>query len=114
METITESTTIPMDIISPVLGTFCADKLHKAISPKSRLGLLYKSIGALIAFLPAAMSEIYFVKQQRKAKRCAILIANKQLQNNDKFLDPSKKEIQTKNSFLNWHFKSNNFYSSKK
>ena len=114
METITESTTIPLDIIAPVIGTFSADKLHKTLSPKSHLGLLYKGIGALIAFLPAAMSEIYFVKQQRKAKRCAVLIANNQLQNSDKFLDPSEKEFQKKNSFLNWHFKSNPFLAFKK
>ena len=113
METITESTTIPLDIIAPVVGTFTADKMHKAFSPKNRTGLLYKGVGALIAFLPAAMSEIYFVGQQRKAKRCAVLLAHNQLQDNDKFLDPSGKEIQKKNSFLNWHFKSKPFFTFK-
>ena len=113
METITESTTIPLDIIAPVIGTFTADKLHKTISPKGHFGLLYKGLGALIAFLPAAMSEIYFVGQQRKAKRCAVLIANNQLQNTDKFLDPSQKEAETKNVLANWHFKSGKFDKSK-
>ena len=113
METITESTTIPLDIIAPVIGTFTADKLNKTIFPKSRLGLLYKAVGAFVAFLPAAMSEIYFVGQQRKAKRCAILMAHNQLQNNDKFLDSSEKEEQKKNSLFNWQFKANKLFSFK-
>ncbi|MBQ7450426.1 hypothetical protein IJS77_03340 [bacterium] len=112
METITESTTIPLDIIAPILGTFSADKLHKAVSPKGNFGLLYKGLGALIAFLPAAMSEIYFVGQQRKAKRCAVLIANNQLQNSDKFLDPSQKEAEEKSILSNWTFKSSKFDKS--
>ena len=107
METITESTTIPLDIIAPILGTFTADKLHKAISPNSHFRLLYKGIGALIAFLPAAMSEIYFVGKQRSAKRCATMIASTNLQNSDKFLDTSKKEKQIKSTVANWHFCSN-------
>lgn len=114
METITESTTIPLDIIAPIFGSFCADKLHQLLSKKNKLGLLYKVIGALIAFLPAAFSEIYFVSQQRKARRCAILIANNQLKDSNKFLDPSKIDNQNNNSFSNWHFKSNNFFSFKK
>ena len=114
METITESTTIPLDIIAPIVGTFTADKLHKFISPNGHFSLLYKGIGALIAFLPAAFSEIYFVNQQRKAKKCAVLIANNELQDNNKFLDPSQKETQNKNISLNWHFKSNPFLAFKK
>ena len=110
METITESTTIPLDIISPILGSFCADKLHKLLSSKNKLGPLYKGIGVLIAFLPAAFSEIYFVSQQRRASRCAILIANNQLKNSNKFLDPSQKETKNNTSFSNWYFKSNKFF----
>ena len=107
METITESTTIPLDIVAPIVGTFTADKMHKAISPKGHFGLLYKGLGVLIAFLPAALSEIYFVGKQRSAKRCATMIASTNLQNPDKFLDTSKKEKQIKSTVANWHFCSN-------
>ena len=116
LETITESTTIPLDIVAPVLGTFAADKMHKAFAPSGRFGILFKGIGAFLAFLPAAMSEIYFVGRQRSAKRCAILIANNELQNSEKFLDPSQKESKIQNSLMNWNFsanKSNAFLSFK-
>ena len=117
METITESTTIPLDIIAPILGTFTADKLHKTFSPNGHYGALFKGLGALLAFLPAAMSEIYFVGQQRQAKRCGILIAKNNLQNSEKFLDPTQKENQIKTAVTNWNFnsnKSNSFMSFKK
>lgn len=116
-ETITESTTIPLDIIAPIMGTFVADKLHKTIAPQKHFGLLFKGIGALLAFLPAAMSEIYFVGRQRQAKRCAILIANNEINNNEKFLNPAKKENKIQNTLVKWNFnanKSNTFMSFKK
>ena len=103
LETMTESTTIPLDIIAPVLGTFAADKLHKTFSSNKKCGWLYKGLGAFLAFLPAAMSEIYFVSQQRKAKRCAILMASNELQDNQKFLEPDK----NKYTLTNWHFNAN-------
>ncbi len=108
METITESSTIPLDIISPIIGTFTADKLHKHFSSNSRLGTLYKAIGAVVAFLPAALSEIYFVGQQRKALRVATYIAQNNLSDSNKFLDPERKETDTKNTMLKWNFNSGN------
>ena len=108
METITESSTIPLDIIAPIIGTFTADKLHKHFSPNSRLGTLYKAIGAVVAFLPAALSEIYFVGQQRKALRVATYIAKNNLADSNKFLDPNRKEADTKNAMLKWNFNSGN------
>ena len=106
METITESTTIPLDIIAPIIGTFTADKLHKHFSPQGHYRALFKGIGAVLAFLPAAMSEIYFVGQQRKAARTATYIAKNNLQDSDKFLDPSSKESKIKTSIQNWNFNS--------
>ena len=116
METITESTTIPLDIIAPILGTFTADKLHKHFSPGGHFRALFKGIGAILAFLPAAMSEIYFVGQQRRAARVATLIANNNLQESNKFLDPSLKETKVKTTMQNWNFNSikpNSFLSFK-
>ena len=106
METITESTTIPLDIIAPIIGTFTADKLHKHFSPQGHFRALFKGIGAILAFLPAAMSEIYFVGQQRRAARTATYIAKNNLQDSDKFLDPSSKETKIKTSIQNWNFNS--------
>ena len=105
-ETLTESTTIPIDIIAPIIGTFAADKLHKSFSPNGRYRNLFKGIGAILAFLPAAMSEIYFVGQQRSAWRGATLIASDNLQNPDKFLDPNKKMQNNGSTLKNWNFNS--------
>ena len=105
-ETLTESTTIPIDIIAPIIGTFAADKLHKSFSPSGKYRNLFKGIGAILAFLPAAMSEIYFVGQQRSAWRSATLIASDNLQNPDKFLDPNKKMQNNGSTLKNWNFNS--------
>lgn len=108
METITESTTIPLDIIAPILGSFTAAKLHKFISPNGRFTSTFKCMGAILAFLPAAMSEIYFVGQQRKALRCATLKAYNDLQDINNFLDADQKEAKIKTLAQNRNFNSKN------
>lgn len=106
LEALSESITIPLDIIAPLIGTFSADKLHKHFSPNGHYRGLFKGLGAIIAFLPAAMSEIYFVGQQRKAARAATLIATNNLQDENKFLDPSSKDIDNKKILQKWNFNS--------
>ena len=105
-ETMTESATIPIDIVAPIIGTFAADKLHKSFSPSGKYRNLFKAIGAILAFLPAAMSEIYFVGQQRSALRCATLIASNNLQDSNKFLAPDKKMQNKDSTVKNWNFNS--------
>ena len=65
------------------------------ISPNFLIVVLCGSsvLGAIIGFIPTAIAEIVFTKEQKKAEKIAAMLSIKDLQDYRKFADKNKKEI---------------------
>ena len=81
-----ESILGPIDIISTAIGAFIGNKLAlKSGNPKYRR--LFTGLGAVVAFIPAAIIEAKLTKQQKLAEKIAAMKTIKDIQNPLLFLD---------------------------
>lgn len=92
IETLSETVLAPVDILFTAIGGFIGNKLAKANGNKKLTGL-YTGLGAIIGFIPTAIAEIVFTKEQKKAEKIAAMLSIKDLQDYRKFADKNKKEI---------------------
>lgn len=74
----------PIDILATAVGGFLGNKLAKT-SANPKLSGLYTGLGAIIAFIPAAIAEAQLTKQQKLSEKIAAMLAIKDIQDSRKF-----------------------------
>lgn len=78
----------PIDIVATAVGAFIGNGLSKKIAnPKN--ARIFTGLGAMIAFIPAAIIEAKLTKQQKLAEKIAAMKTIKNIQDTKLFLDNS-------------------------
>ena len=89
IKTISETLLGPLDIVATAIGAKIGNILSKKCPNRKFSGLL-TGIGAVIAFIPAAIIEAKLTKQQKTAEKIAAMLAVKDIENSEKL---SKEKI---------------------
>lgn len=84
----------PLDILATAIGGKIGHNLSKKF-PNQKLSGLYTGIGAIVAFIPAAILEAKLTKQQKLSEKIAAMLAIKDLQDYKMFADNSNNSQST-------------------
>ena len=84
IESLSETVLGPIDILGTAIGAKIGHTLGK--NSKNHKGL-YMGLGAILAFIPVAMVETFFTKQQKLAEKSSVMKAIKDIKNPRKFAD---------------------------
>ena len=74
----------PIDVISTALGAFLGAFIAKQF-PNVKSNTMFKAIGAVLAFIPAAYIEAVLTKQQKLSEKTAVMKASQDLQDTKQF-----------------------------
>ncbi|MCD7740276.1 MAG: hypothetical protein LUH11_02895, partial [Candidatus Gastranaerophilales bacterium] len=74
----------PVDVASAAIGGVIGHNISKKCPNKKFSGML-TGLGAVIAFIPAAILEAKLTKQQKLSEKIAAMLSIKKLQNSQKF-----------------------------
>lgn len=86
IKTFSETVSAPIDILTTALGAKLGLVLVNKF-PNIKHKSLLKIMGALIAFIPAAIAEAKFTKEQKSAEKSAVALAIKDIKNPMMFAD---------------------------
>ncbi len=105
IKSLSETILGPLDIVATATGGFIGNKLSKKF-PNSKLSGIMTGLGAVLAFIPAAIVEAKLTGQQKLAEKTAVMMSLNDMQNPSKFADKEKFKIdipqtQSFNSKLN-------------
>lgn len=89
IEVFSETVTNPIDILGAAIGGKIGHTLSKNC-PNKKLSGLMTFIGTVIGFVPVAIMEAKFTKEQKKAEKIATMLTMKDLDNKMKFADFSQ------------------------
>lgn len=81
IKALSETILQPIDIIATGIGGSIGNKLAKKC-PNSKLAGMLTGLGAVIAFIPAAIIEAKLTKQQKLSEKIAVMLALKELNQN--------------------------------
>ena len=91
----------PLDILATATGGYIGNKLSKTCPNKKFAGLL-TGLGAVVAFIPAAIVEAKLTKQQKLSEKISVMLALKDMQDISIFADNNFKPTETDTSlYLN-------------
>ena len=79
----------PLDIIATAVGGKIGHSFSKKVQNKKIAGML-TGLGAILAFIPAAIVEAKLTKEQKLSEKIAAMLAIKDIQDVNKFADTSK------------------------
>ena len=102
IKSLSETILGPIDIAATAIGGIIGNKLAKKCGNKKIAGFL-TGIGAIIAFIPAAIIEAKLTKQQKLSEKIASMLAIKKMQDSSLFAKSSTKsnsKIETNNSYI--------------
>lgn len=94
IETLSEGVLNPLDIVTTAIGGVLGHKLAKASGNKKLTGL-FTLLGSLIAFIPSALAEVKFTKEQKQAEKIAAMLTMKDIEDYKRFANKK----QTGNKF---------------
>lgn len=100
IKSLSETILGPLDIIATAVGGFLGNKLSKKCSNKKLAGMM-TGIGAVIAFIPAAIIETKLTKQQKLAEKSSVMLTIKELDDIKKFADNTNSDYYDSNSIIN-------------
>lgn len=100
IKSLSETILGPLDIIATAVGGFMGNKLSKKCSNKKLAGMM-TGIGAVIAFIPAAIIETKLTKQQKIAEKSSVMLTIKDLDDIKKFADNTNPDYFDSNSIIN-------------
>lgn len=98
VETLSEIALAPLDILSTYVGS----KLGKQISVRVKTvkyQKLFEAAGALLLFIPTALTEIYTTSMQRRSLRISSMLATKEIDNYKQFVDYDDKSFKQQVDF---------------
>ena len=102
IKSLSETILGPIDIIATAIGGTIGNKLAKKCGNTKLKGFL-TGIGAVIAFIPAAIIEVKLTKQQKLSEKIAAMLAIKRMENSALFIQNSnnyRSTINTSNSSI--------------
>lgn len=88
IKSLSETILGPIDIIATALGGILGNNLAKRLSDKKHSSLM-TGLGAVIAFIPAAIIEAKLVKQQKLSEKIAAMLTINDIQDERLFADNS-------------------------
>ncbi len=100
IKSLSETILGPLDIIATAVGGFMGNKLSKKCSNKKLAGMM-TGIGAVIAFIPAAIIETKLTKQQKLAEKSSVMLTIKDLDDIKKFADNTNPDYFDSNTIIN-------------
>ena len=74
----------PIDVVSTALGAFLGASIAKKF-PNVKSNTMFKAIGAILAFIPAAYIEAVLTKQQKLSEKTAVMKASNELNDTKQF-----------------------------
>lgn len=74
----------PIDVVSTALGASIGALIAKQF-PNVKSNALFKAVGAVLAFIPAAYIEAVLTKQQKISEKTAVMLASNELQDDKQF-----------------------------
>ena len=89
IKSLSETILGPLDILSTAIGGFIGHSLSKKIKNPKLAGIM-TGLGAVIAFIPAAITEAKLTKQQKLSEKIAVMLAIKDFNNTKQFADFSQ------------------------
>lgn len=93
VETISEIILAPVEILSTFVGAKLGDKIAKAVKTE-RYAKLLTGLGAVVLFIPAALSEYYLTAMQRNSLRISSMLASKELDDHRRFANYDDKSFK--------------------
>ncbi len=102
IKSLSETILGPIDIAATAIGGTIGSKLAKKCGDKKIAGFL-TGIGAIMAFIPAAIIEAKLTKQQKLSEKIASMLAIKKMQDSSLFAKSStnsNSKIETNNSYI--------------
>ena len=87
----------PLDIVATAVGGYVGHQLSKTCKNKTLAGML-TGIGAIVAFIPAAIVEAKLTKQQKLAEKTSVMLSLNDMQDVRKF---ALNENASKNDYKN-------------
>ena len=90
IKSLSETLLGPIDIIATAVGGFTGSKLAKRCSNKKLAGML-TGLGAVVAYIPAAIIEAKLTKQQKLSEKTAVMLALEDMQDISKYADKEEK-----------------------
>lgn len=93
----------PIDVVSTALGASLGSLIAKHV-PKVKSNTLFKAVGAVIAFIPAAYIEAVLTKQQKLSEKTAVMKATNELKDSKQFaLKNHNKQQNTTTNLLKYY-----------
>ena len=89
IKSLSETILGPLDIIATATGGFIGNKLSKNITNKKLAGIM-TGLGAVVAFIPAAIIEAKLTKQQKLAEKISVMLSLKDMQKVSDFSSDDK------------------------
>ncbi len=89
IKTLSETILSPIDVLATALGAKLGSNLAKKF-PNNKHSGLFMGIGAVITFIPAAITEAKLTKQQKSAEKIAAMLAIKDMDNISQFMTKNK------------------------
>ncbi len=99
VKSLSETILGPLDIVMTAIGAKVGHSMAKACKNK-KYSRMFIGLGALLAFIPAAIVEAKLTKEQKKAEKIAAMISIKDIKNNLKFTTPNYKDNKIFNNNL--------------
>ena len=93
IEALSEIITNPVDILGAAIGGKIGHTLSKKCKNK-KLSSIMTGLGVIIGFLPVAVMEAKFTKEQKLAEKIGTMKAIKELDNSKKFASKEKFPIE--------------------
>lgn len=88
----------PLDILATAVGGKIGNNLSKKCSNPKLSGIL-TGLGAVIAFIPAAIIEAKLTKQQKLAEKIAVMLSIKDMKDPNNFEDKTNEHLNFINTF---------------
>ncbi len=89
IKSLSETILGPLDILATAVGGFIGHSLSKKIKNPKLAGIM-TGLGAVVAFIPAAIAEAKLTKQQKLSEKIAVMLAIKDFNNAKQFADFNK------------------------
>ncbi len=102
IKSLSETILGPIDILATAIGGFTGNKLSKKCTNKKLAGML-TGLGAVIAYIPAAIIEAKLTKQQKLSEKTAVMLALNDMQDIRKFAGKEENNMSFPDSVKSYY-----------
>ncbi len=99
IKSLSETILGPLDIVATAVGGYIGHQLSKVCRNKTLSGML-TGLGAVVAFIPAAIVEAKLTKQQKLSEKISVMLSLNDMQNIKKFAYPVNSNNDNQNILI--------------